>query len=850
MAYDLSVRLVAYNMDGTKRGEVLSPLEMTYYDKRGDTPTLKASWTSYAATHSRLKAPCQIAFEVRKVDHDKNVVFWTELRNSRFIVMNQVYDRKDRTGKVSIEAIGNIGMLQGAAVGMGGNLTRDGKRSFKDKTPGYILSTLFNEAKSRGCFPWMDINFSSDFDSNGRPWRFRVDRDFEASNDLRTIILEMYANGLIEFWFDSNTLCVGTGDRTTDRTAQDVPVWIRDNQVPSSPEQESFSDLSDSVLLLGDNGSYLRNSNPSAYKPYGTRETVIDAGGITVSYRPDEIDENVLRYASIITLTQLQQTAEISRTYTREWTFVDDITTPFVPLRDFNVGEWIYMDTSEGHKQKMRVADYSISIRPDNSISLSASAGSVRDDALTKMARMQKALTEGAKLIGTGRARQAASSTTNFESDPGVPSKGVKINEDGFVGYNDSKNKVLNVDSKTGTVTMGREDMYRLTAAGAIGDMLIQKGQEALPMTGLIMHAAEGAMALYNGASAARRVSMDLASGAVAIGGKGDAHKNPNDGLRVDGATGQTSLTGDYYSTGRAKKDQPWVQINTTSMQDAYRANGYTFVSGDPDSVYSPGTPDGSSPDGSGVYSEGFVGGIEFRGCTDDSVVKQPAMIYTHAIRDGSGTIYGGLGLTMTSGSFNGGKMFNGTYLDLSDTRADIKRMVDGKEMARITLGNSTITSGLSINFVGTSNQKNTMSIGGLPETTTAGRALHNMYWVRGWNNDYIALLSSSSKNKLDQQPVEMDAVHAMLKVNPITWKDRAITEDNPDNEDREVGFTAENVACVSDEHDGMLETVVFRDSDGVPQGLAYERMPDAYTLRALQDLYERIEKLEDGSHG
>lgn len=817
MAYDLSVRLVAYNMDGTKRGEVLSPLEMTYYDKRGDTPTLKASWTSYAATHSRLKAPCQIAFEVRKVDHDKNVVFWTELRNSRFIVMNQVYDRKDRTGKVSIEAIGNIGMLQGAAVGMGGNLTRDGKRSFKDKTPGYILSTLFNEAKSRGCFPWMDINFSSDFDSNGRPWRFRVDRDFEASNDLRTIILEMYANGLIEFWFDSNTLCVGTGDRTTDRTAQDVPVWIRDNQVPSSPEQESFSDLSDSVLLLGDNGSYLRNSNPSAYKPYGTRETVIDAGGITVSYRPDEIDENVLRYASIITLTQLQQTAEISRTYTREWTFVDDITTPFVPLRDFNVGEWIYMDTSEGHKQKMRVADYSISTRPDNSISLSASAGSVRDDALTKMARMQKALTEGAKLIGTGRARKAASPTTNFESDPGIPSKGVKLNEDGFVGYNDSKNKVLNVDSKTGTVTMGREDMYRLTAAGALGDMLIQKGQEALPMTGLIMHASEGAMALYNGASAARRASMDLASGAVAIGGKGDAHKNPNDGLRVDGATGQTSLTGDYYSSNRPSSGKAYI-----SVQD-------------------------------GADRVGDMGETAIRFVTSSDPTGNP-YITTSASTDptltiSSGTFYGkrtrinmsanNIGIQLMRDSYSPYAAYSG--ISMSDSVVDItaRRSSKASDWARLLLNNGSINMNVQDKFI----------ISGLPQTTSAGRSLQNMYYVSGWGTDQVALLSSSSKNKLDQQPVELDAVHAMLKVNPITWKDRAITEDNPDNEDREVGFTAENVACVSDEHGGILDTVVFKEN-GAPAGLAYERMPDAYTLRALQDLYERIEKLEDESHG
>ncbi|MGP6173642.1 hypothetical protein [Corynebacterium sp. A21] len=104
---------------------------------------------------------------------------------------------------------------------------------------------------------------------------------------------------------------------------------------------------------------------------------------------------------------------------------------------------------------------------------------------------------------------------------------------------------------------------------------------------------------------------------------------------------------------------------------------------------------------------------------------------------------------------------------------------------------------------------------------------------------------SSSQVNKLDRETLEHAAAHAMLEVTPITWRDRGAVEADPGTEKRQVGFTVEDVVRVSEAHGGSLEPVILRDAEGAPAALAYDRMPDAFTLTLLREIIAKQDALE-----
>lgn len=381
----MPLRLVAYDTTGRRRGAIQAPLKFTWHNAFNGVPSLTVSWTEHAPTHSLLQGPCFVALEQYSYGE------WYEMQNARFFVAKQVYDRRDPTGKNELTLPGVAGLLSGAKV-WDTNLNAEGKREFIDTTVGSILLTLINEARARGALPLLETDWTASRDSWGNGWTAFVSREYEPSVDLLAVLDDFASAGLLDFSMYGDTLSITGADTTSrDLSAGSNPVWLRESMFTSSPEEETYTDLANSVLVVGDDDFRLSRSRSGAETPYGRRETVVKVAGI-----------RGLSVAGPLADRTLDAGAEVARTCTRQWTYAEDEPNVPMPGRNFLVGDWVAIDTAVGRRQRMRVADMSLTLEQDNTLTAFVGTGVVRDDPIVRLLKDQKNLAAGAKPGKTG----------------------------------------------------------------------------------------------------------------------------------------------------------------------------------------------------------------------------------------------------------------------------------------------------------------------------------------------------------------------------------------------------------------------------------------------------------------
>lgn len=99
---------------------------------------------------------------------------------------------------------------------------------------------------------------------------------------------------------------------------------------------------------------------------------------------------------------------------------------------------------------------------------------------------------------------------------------------------------------------------------------------------------------------------------------------------------------------------------------------------------------------------------------------------------------------------------------------------------------------------------------------TTAAAA--NCFISTGSGLATLRQVSSSRRYKVDIVDHHSDPA-ALLALRPVSWRDRAEVEANPETTNRYVGFIAEEVDEL-----GLTEYVTYND-DGIPESVAYDRL-------------------------
>lgn len=122
-------------------------------------------------------------------------------------------------------------------------------------------------------------------------------------------------------------------------------------------------------------------------------------------------------------------------------------------------------------------------------------------------------------------------------------------------------------------------------------------------------------------------------------------------------------------------------------------------------------------------------------------------------------------------------------------------------------------------------------AIGGVYSTVVSGRT------VLVNANGTLGTSSSSERYKEDITPAAIDPA-AVLQLEPVTFRYKAATLEDDAERPTEIGLIAERVA------DAGLEELLYRDKDGRPDGIAYEKLA-VYLLGVCKNLAARLDALE-----
>lgn len=359
---------------GAERGIIPRPPALKRYARRGEPPTLSADWSELSPRSPLLAAPCEVAVEYWDGTQ------WVEPRDGRVIVAEDRHERLADVNKMhSLTGVGLVTLLEGATVWT--------DAAFEDATPGEIMRTLIMAAQARGALPMIALGFSNAIDSNGDPWAQTIPRGYEASHDLWQVLKGLADGGLCDFWMQGRTLHMSNPDAGRDLSTGLSPVYLRDVQIGESPESHDYRSLADTVMLIGDSGARWDSTNPEAITPWGRREKVMTASGVTSSGA-----------AQILMDAELLAGQDASRTLTRQWEFHEGVR--WMPDRDLNVGDWILADTAVGTRQRLRIADMAVTT-DETSITAFVTLGTVRDEALVRMIKAQRAR-DGSNVVASG----------------------------------------------------------------------------------------------------------------------------------------------------------------------------------------------------------------------------------------------------------------------------------------------------------------------------------------------------------------------------------------------------------------------------------------------------------------
>lgn len=227
---------------------------------------------------------------------------------------------------------------------------------FTDKTPGFILKTLLDAARSRGAAS--DIAYTTwtaTTDSNGVGWAKALKLEYKPGTDLKTIIENLIRLGAIEFRYSGREFKIYNADTFgMDWTTGANPICLyRGREVADSPYSESSDEVVNALLVMGDDGIMVEKVDTDSVALYGRREGTLSQGGTK--------DLGMLNFLGDTTLST---SARLRGEYTVRILPLDTGPQPFT---DYRVGDWILYDRVAGQPpEKFRVRQISVTSDGDS----------------------------------------------------------------------------------------------------------------------------------------------------------------------------------------------------------------------------------------------------------------------------------------------------------------------------------------------------------------------------------------------------------------------------------------------------------------------------------------------------
>jgi len=209
------------------------------------------------------------------------------------------------------------------------------ERVWADTHGAAIFLQLFNEAKARGCFPYVTVDFTADHDSLGMPWTDYTDISFHAGTKLGNVAEKLTTGfGLFDLYMTPTfVLRAYKGAENYPGRGTNLAETVRffkGQSILSHENQSDSTNIENVVLVEGDAGSLVEvthNLTPSV-DAYGRREGYLQARNV-----PDD-------------WTQLANYGKIKADKSGQVAWGIKLATDFSyhkPFDTYNLGDWIWV---------------------------------------------------------------------------------------------------------------------------------------------------------------------------------------------------------------------------------------------------------------------------------------------------------------------------------------------------------------------------------------------------------------------------------------------------------------------------------------------------------------------------
>lgn len=217
----------------------------------------------------------------------------------------------------------------------------DRRYLYSAKTPGYILNDLFTAAQGRDVGYWDQFTwtFTATNDSNGRAWPMGINIEYLPTAKYNDIVSNLVDKGILEIHLVGNEIRAYVPDTVGDVTQA---LLVVGEDVTDAPQQSSADNLLSDVMMLGDDNVTVIRSNVTTRNLYWREEGGISQGGTK--------DEGTLSVFGDVALSggdgpRIQRTYELVLTQQR----------PFLPIRDYLVGDWVRVQHADSLVNSFRV---------------------------------------------------------------------------------------------------------------------------------------------------------------------------------------------------------------------------------------------------------------------------------------------------------------------------------------------------------------------------------------------------------------------------------------------------------------------------------------------------------------
>lgn len=213
---------------------------------------------------------------------------------------------------------------------------------YSSKTPGYILDQLFAEAQARDVGYWDNFTWAFDVahDSAGKGWPAVLGEiEYLTTAKYSDIVANMVDKGLIEIHLLGDQILVYVAN-SAGRFTNALLVLGKD--LSDAPQQSSADNILSHVTVLGDDGVAVSRVSLTTAAAYWREEGAISQGGTK--------DLGTLSLFGDVALSG-GDAPRVQRTYG----LVITPERPFLPVRDYVVGDWVKAQHSDESLLQVRV---------------------------------------------------------------------------------------------------------------------------------------------------------------------------------------------------------------------------------------------------------------------------------------------------------------------------------------------------------------------------------------------------------------------------------------------------------------------------------------------------------------